>query len=186
MGSEEICELKADCLCGKKDMFFVYCRRPDRGRKRTDYSGKIRCRVCAKKYRMIEQGKHMVLVRQKDILQRAKEEKEFIKYDRDLMRSPEALKLLQSFQDLIESKGDVSKRVKFIKSVTLLDQDDCFSAAKSGIHKHMMVRDLEVIMKIVGMKDLAILSKLKERQNLWKEATKPLPKVSGWNYVIKD
>ena len=186
MGSEETCELKADCLCGKKDMFLVYCRRPYGGRKGTEYSGKIRCGVCAKKYRIIWQGKYLDLVRQKDILQRIKEEKELIKYDRDLMKSPEVLKLLQSFQDLIESKGDVSKRVKFIKSVTLLDQDDCFSAAKVGIHKYMMVRDLEVIMKLVGMKDSAILSKLKERQNLWKEVTKPLPKVGGWNYVIKD
>jgi hypothetical protein len=85
---------------------------------------------------------------------------------------------------LIESKGDVSKRVKFIKSVTLLDRDDCLSSAKDGIHKHMMVRDLEVIMKLVGMKDSVILSKLKEHLNLWKDATKPLPKVGDWSYAI--
>ena len=114
MGSEIFCELKADCLCGKKDMFLVYCLRPYRSRKGVDYSGKICCRVCAKKYRMIEQGKHMVLVRQKDVLQRIKKEKAVIEYDRDLMKSPEVLKLLQSFQDLIESKGDVSKDRKSV------------------------------------------------------------------------
>jgi hypothetical protein len=185
MGSEVFCELKADCLCGKKDMFLVYCRRPDRGRKGAEYSGEILCGVCAKEFRFIWQGKYLDLIRQKDVLQRIKKEKEFFKYERDLMKSPEVLKLLQSFQDLIESKGDVSKRVKFIKSVTLLDRDDCLSSAKVGIHKYMMVRDLEVVMKLVGMKDLVILRNLKERQNLWKEATKPLPKVGGWNYVIK-
>ena len=184
MGSEVFCELKADCLCGKKDMFLVYCRRPDRGRKGAEYSGEILCGVCAKEFRFIWQGKYLDLIRQKDVLQRIKKEKEFFKYERDLMKSPEVLKLLQSFQDLIESKGDVSKRVKFIKSVTLLDRDDCLSSAKVGIHKYMMVRDLEVIMKLVGMKDLVILRKLKERQNLWKEATKPLPKVDGWIYAI--
>jgi len=186
MDSEIFCELKADCMCGKKDMFLVYCRRPDRGRKGAEYSGEIHCDVCAKKYRFIWQGKCLDLIRQKDVFQRIREEKELIEYDRDLMISSEVLKLLQSFQDLIESKGDVSKKVKFIKSVTLLDQDDCFSAAKGGILKYMIVRDLEVIMKLVGMKDSAILSKLKDRQNLWKEATKPLPKVDGWKYVIKD
>ena len=186
MGSEEYCVFKRNCLCGRKGMFLVYCMRPDKGREGAEYRGEIQCGICAKEYRFIRQGKHLDLVRQKDVLQRIKKEKNLIEYDRDMMRSPEVLKLLQSFQDLIESKGDVSKRVKFIKSVTLLDQDDCFSAAKGGIHKHMMVRDLEVIMKLVGMKDSAILSKLKERQNLWKEATKPLSKVAGWNYVIKD
>jgi hypothetical protein len=186
MGSEEYCVFKRNCLCGRKDMFLVHCRRSDRNRKGAEYSGEILCGVCAKKYRFIWQGKYLDLVRQKDVLQRIKKEKEFLKYERDLMKSPEVLKLLQSFQDLIESKGDVSKRVKFIKSVTLLDQDDCFSAAKGGIHKHMMVRDLEVIMKIVVMKDSVILRKLKERQNLWKEVTNPLPKVGGWNYVIKN
>jgi hypothetical protein len=186
MGSEEYCVFKRNCLCGRKDTFLVYCRRPDKGREGAEYRGEIQCGMCAKEYRFIRQGKRLDLVRKKDILQRIKEEKEFIEYDRDLMRSPEVLKLLQSFQDLIESKGDVSKRVKFIKSVTLLDQDDCFSSAKVGVHKYMMVRDLEVIMKFVGMRDPAIFSKLKERQNLWKEATKPLPKIGGWNYVVKD
>jgi len=186
MSSKLSCELKVDCLCGKKDKFLVYYRRPDRGREGAEYSGEIRCGVCAKEYRIIRQGNCLVLVRQKDIRQMINEEKKVKKYYSDLMSSPEVLKVLKALQDLIESKGDVSKRIKFLRSVKLIDQDEALFSVKNWINNNILLGDLYNIMKLVDIKDAVIFDKLNEYENLWKEVTKPLPKVDGWNCVIKD
>ena len=184
MGTDRFLEYEGPCKCGKGSYKINSCT-PDHGWPISNpfwYEAYIHCDNCKEKYNLIQQGRNFVLIELAELNERESHRKKAYDLANNLMKQEKTqltLELLVSLLDSQPSMAAVHRKLrKFgLENSSIGTFRKFWSGGKDWVNRYISAYNIPKVLELLEKDDVEMLERIKQINDLHKEADKPLTPI---------